>query len=56
MDIREGITIIKEQRGSTQVNRNALALIFCYSIFVIAFSVCNVLTSLFIMEHKFVYR
>lgn len=50
MDIREGITIIKEHRGSAQVNRKELLLIFCNPVFVIIPAGWNFLTSLFNME------
>lgn len=56
MEIREGISIIKEHRGSTQVNRKELLLIFCYSVFVIILAGWNVLTSIFNVEHKFVFH
>lgn len=52
MDIREGINIIKELKGSTQVNRKELLLIFSTPIFAIVHTV-YVLTSIFKMEHKF---
>lgn len=52
MDIREGINIIKELKGSTQVNRKELLLIFSTPIFAIVHAV-YVLTSIFKMEHKF---
>lgn len=53
MDIREGINIIKEHKGSTQVNRKELLLIFSTPIFAIVYAVYNVLTSIFKIEQKF---
>lgn len=56
MDIREGISIIKEHWGSTQVNRKELLLIFCSPVFVIILAGWDVLTSIINVEHKFVFR
>lgn len=56
MDIREGISIIKEHRGGNQVNRKELLLIFCYSVFVIILAGWDVLTSIFNVEHKFSFH
>lgn len=56
MDIREGISIIKAHRGSTQVNRKELLLIFYSPVFVIILAGWNVLTSIFNVEHKFFFH
>lgn len=52
MDIREGISIIKEHSGE----QKRAFIDFCSPVFVIILAGWNVLTSIFNVEHKFVFH